>query len=435
MKHRKQSLHWLSFMLVLALVVAACGGAGDSGAAVEDDAADTAADAVAEGDLVQLTHWYHQYGEEGTQEAAARYAEECGAEVGADVEMVWVPGEYGDKLNAALLTDEAPDVFETSLNLDLVRSGLVAPLDDIYGDALDDFAPQALASNTIDGTLYGVKMIDDMGLLYYRKSMLEEAGVEPPTTLAELGDAIDALSQDRVKGLFMGNDGGIGVMASNILWSSGNERLDGTEVGFDNERTVEAFAEAQDFLANHGDGILVGAPTDWWDPSAFNDGLVAMQWTGLWAMPGIQAALGDDFGVVPWPALDAEGEPVTFWGGWSQFVNAKGDNVDKAKEYVQCLWINNTDIQQDWALSYGFHVPPRKSAAAEAEPLQTGPAAEAVEILYANGHADPPIWNGAMGTAYNDAVDNILRNGADPAAELQAAAETVRAELERLDLE
>ncbi|MCC6166202.1 MAG: extracellular solute-binding protein [Caldilineaceae bacterium] len=446
--HRKITL--ISMIMVIGLLLAACGGGGaatDTGsadsagdtagdaAAESSTPADTAADTAADTDLVELTHWYHQYGEEGTQQAAERYAVECGEAVGAKVTMVWVPGDYGAKLNAALLTAEAPDVFEGQPTLDMVRSGQIAAMDDIYGDALDDFTPQDIESVTIEGKKYAVKMLDDTGLLYYRKSMLEEAGIEPPTTLDELGAAIDALNDGRIKGIFMGNDGGIGVMASNILWSSGHAFLDGNEVGFYNERTVQAFAKAQEFMNAHKDGILVGAPTDWWDPSVFIDGLAAMQWGGLWAMPAIQEALGDDFGVIPWPALDADGMPSTFWGGWSQMVNLKGPNAAKALEYVKCLWIDNKDIQRDWNLSYGFHVPPRKSAAAEAEALQSGPAAEAVQILYNYGHPAPPLWTGAMGTIYGDAIDRILREGADPETEMAAAAEGVKAELERLNLQ
>ena len=61
-------------------------------------------------------------------------------------------------------------------------------------------------------------------------------------------------------------------------------------------------------------------------------------------------------------------------------VNARGQNVDAAKEFVRWLWIENTEFQQDWNLSYGFHVPPRISAAESAEPLQSRPPSEAVEL-------------------------------------------------------
>ena len=45
------------------------------------------------------------------------------------------------------------------------------------------------------------------------------------------------------------------------------------------------------------------------------------------------------------------------------FVNAKGKDVDAAKEYVKWLWIEQKKYQEDWCTSYGFHIPPRKLAA------------------------------------------------------------------------
>jgi multiple sugar transport system substrate-binding protein len=269
-------------------------------------------------------------------------------------------------------------------------------------------------------------------MLYYRKSMLDQAGVKPPTTLDELGAAIDKLTSGRTKGIFLGNDGGVGAVRDLVLWSSGHDLLEDNKPGFNNDDTVAAYIKMQQILKDHANGILIGAPTDWWDPSAFTQNLVAMQWTGLWAMPGIKKAIGDDFGVVPWPQPEAgKGKPATFWGGWTQFVNAKSKNLDAAKEYVKWLWIDNKEIQKDWSLSYGFHVPPRKSAAAEAEPLKSGPAAEAVKILNDYGHPNIPNWTGAMNTAWGDAVTNVLKNGADPKGEFDKAAQVVQAELDK----
>ncbi|MGH2558221.1 MAG: ABC transporter substrate-binding protein, partial [Thermomicrobiales bacterium] len=141
-------------------------------------------------DAITLKQWYHQYGEAGTQEAATRYAEEFTAAheaEGIQVEMTWVPGDYGTALSAALLTDEGPDVYETSPTVAMVKAEQCAPLDDLYTEEVKaDFHPNNIARNTIDGKIYGIKMIDDTGLLYYRKSLLEAAGVTPPTTMDEL---------------------------------------------------------------------------------------------------------------------------------------------------------------------------------------------------------------------------------------------------------
>ena len=115
--------------------------------------------------------------------------------------------------------------------------------------------------------------------------------------------------------------------------------------------------------------VLLGSPTDWWDPSSFTQGLAAMQWCGLWALPGIQKAVPDDFGVVPWPAFSSSvGKPSTFLGGWTAQVSAKAKNMEAAKAFVKWLWIDNAKDQEDFNLSYGFHIPPRKSLAAKGAP-------------------------------------------------------------------
>jgi multiple sugar transport system substrate-binding protein len=134
----------------------------------------------------------------------------------------------------------------------------------------------------------------------------------------ELIAAATALDDGRVKGLFVGNDGGINALYHIAPWSAGSDILVDNEIVFNNERTVLAYTKVKE-LYDSG-ALLEGSPTDWWDPGAFTQGLAAMQWTGLWAMPGIRAQIGDDFGIMPWPALDAEGRPATFWAGgqrWS----------------------------------------------------------------------------------------------------------------------
>ena len=382
---------------------------------------------------IRLTQWYHQYGEEGTQQAAQRYAEEYSTvNPNVEVEMVWVPGDYeATALPAALLSNEGPDVFEGHPDVAMVRAGQIVPLDDLFTPEIRaDFHPNNLAVNTIDDKIYAIKMIDDMGLLYYRRSMLEEAGVQPPTTMEELIAAAQELDTGRVKGLFLGNDGGISALIHIAPWSAGSDFIVNNEVVFNNERTAAAYDAVR--RLNETGALLVGAPTDWWDPSAFTQGLAAMQWTGLWAMPGIREGVGDDFGVVPWPAFDAQGTPTTFWAGWSTMVNAKSQHIEEAKQFAKWLWIDNVENQRDWSLSYGFHVPPRKSAAAEAEPLQSGPAAEAVQILNQYGKILVPQWTDAMDRALTDALSNIVKNGAPAADEVARAAQVCQEDLRRV---
>ncbi len=388
-------------------------------------------------DGMTLTQWYHEYGEAGTQDAALRYAQAYTSDPEGDpnvtIEMVWNVGDYAALLNAALLTEDGPDIYENGgITSAVVNANQAVPLNDILTPEVQaDFSPLSIQVNSFGDNVYGVKMVNDTGVIYYRPSMLEAAGIAPPTTMDELIAASTALGTGRQKGLFIGNDGGIGAFLTLLPQSAGSQFLDGDQVVFNNERTVLAYQKLVELQATGS--LLTGAPVEWFDPSSFTQGLVAMQWCGLWAMPQIQRELGEDFGVIPWPALDAEAgaTPVTFFGGWTQYVNGNRPNIDAAKAFVNWLWVTKTDLQTDWNLAYGFHVPPRNSVAASATALQSGPALEVVQILEQYGQILPPTWTATMGTILSDAVTNAVQNGGDIAAALADAQTQIEAEVQR----
>jgi multiple sugar transport system substrate-binding protein len=383
------------------------------------------------GDQITLVQYYHEYGEEGCAEASKRYADEyTTVKSTVKVDRQWIPGDYAQKLNAALLTDQAPDVFESSPDAARYKAGIIADVTDLYSGVKDDFNPAVIAASSWQDKIMGIRMIIDTGGIYCRKTVLDAAGVKPPSTLEELVAAAKALTTDKQKGLFLGNDG-IGGVFDQSIYASGVKKLvqDG-KVVFNTDRAAKAVTYIKQL--NDDNSVLVGAPTDWWDPSSLTGDLAAMQWCGLWAMPGIRKAIGEDFYVVPWPKMDDEGAPSTFLGGWTTFVAAKGKHVDEAKAFTKWLWIDNTADQQDWSLSYGFHIPPRKSAAGSAEKLKSGQAKEMWDAVDAYGHDEAPFWTGAMGTALSTAATNIIKNGADAKAELDTAAKTAQAELDKV---
>jgi multiple sugar transport system substrate-binding protein len=268
-------------------------------------------------------------------------------------------------------------------------------------------------------------------MLFYRRSFLDQAGIAPPSTVDELIEASKRLTKGGVKGLFAGNDGGGGVLGGPALWSAGLDYVRDHQVGFDDPLAAQAIGKLRELYT--GGGLLLGAVQDWAEPDAFTQGLVAMQWTGLWTVPAIQKALGDDFGVLPFPKLTGDGKPSVPVGAFGAMVNAKSKRVDEAKEFVRWLWIERTEYQEDFNLSYGFHIPPRKSIAAKASKLQSGQAADAVKFVQENAKAsNPPDWTSVMRTAFNDAVSRVVRDGAPADAEIKGAAQKTRDELKRL---
>lgn len=379
------------------------------------------------GSGTNLVQMFHAYGEAGTEQAIKRYAK---AYKEAAVTTQWITSsDFESKLFSALLTDNAPDLFEFHPQIQMVKSGQVADLTDIIDPVKDDFNPADIKSHTVDGKIYGVRMIDDPQFFFYRKSMLEKAKVEVPTTFDELMEAADKLTTGKVKGLYMGND--LHSVNDTLIWSAGAQHLDEkNQIAYHTDGVVEGLKKMRTLFTSGN--LLLGAPTESWDPSSFNQGLCAIQFCGMWAMPAIQDALGDDWGVFPFPKVTDSGKASVYNGGWSMFVNAKGKNVDAAKEYVKWLWIDQKEYQEDWATSYGFHIPPRASLAKEATKLKSGNAAEGVRLFNEFGHFDNIGWTQAMRTAFEDVFANCVRKNMDPEKALDRCDTAVNRELKKL---
>ncbi|WP_369274185.1 ABC transporter substrate-binding protein [Streptomyces sp. R11] len=379
------------------------------------------------GSGVDLNQYFHAYGEAGTEQAVKRYAK---AYEDANVTTQWITAaDFENKLFATLLTKNAPDLFEFHPQIQMVKSGQVADLTDIIEPVKDDFNPADIASHTVDGKIYGVRMIDDPQFFFYRPSLFEKAGVEVPQTLDELIEAAAKLTTGKVKGLYLGND--LHAVINPMIWSAGADTLDDkNQIAYHTDGVVEGLKKMRKLFTS-GD-LLLGAPTDYWDPSALNQGLCAMQFCGMWAMPQFQQTLGDDIGVFPFPKVTDNGKQSVYNGGWSMFVNAKGKNVDAAKEYVKWLWIDQKEYQEDWATSYGFHIPPRTSIAESADKLKSGLPAEGVKLFNEFGHFDNIGWTQAMITALEDVFADSVRKDGDPEASLDKADAAVNRELKKL---
>ncbi|GLV75155.1 MULTISPECIES: ABC transporter substrate-binding protein [Streptomyces] len=377
-----------------------------------------------------IEQWYHQYGEPGTEQAVRRYAD---AFEQANVRVQWRPGNYDQQTAAALLTDSGPDVFEASgPTLDQIQGGQVVDLTELLSEAKDDFNQAVLEQKTYQGKVWGIPQVIDTQLLYYRKSLLEDAGLEPPRTLDALIDAAKKLTTKEVKGLFLGNDGGPGVLAGTPLNAAGLSLVteDG-KVGFDDPAAARTLGKLHQLYAEKS--LLLGAPSDWSDPAAFTQGLTAMQWSGLWALPQVQKALGDDFGVLPFPQDGPDGKPAVPVGAYGAAVSAKTKHKAEAKAYVKWLWVDRTEYQEDFALRYGFHIPARISLARKAAKLRSGAAGEAARYATDYGHvSEPLLWTAASKTDYQDALSRIIKGGANPDRELRSVIRKAEAELRRV---
>lgn len=110
-----------------------------------------------------------------------------------------------DQLNQKISVELASggknlDVFmtrplqETKL---FIKNGWLRDLEELMADGeydAADFIPSALEIFQADGKTYGVPLVTEREILYYRKDLLEAAGIEVPTTFEELEAAAAALT-------------------------------------------------------------------------------------------------------------------------------------------------------------------------------------------------------------------------------------------------
>ena len=379
---------------------------------------------------VALDQWYHEYGEAGVKEAVTKYASEY---KDAKVTVGWHPGEYMKKLNATLLTNDVPDVFESEqgASLDMIKQGMVADLTDIVKPVESQFNPAVMKRFQFEGKYYAVPQVVDMQLLYYRKSVLEKAGVKPPKTFAELVAAANKVATGDMGGFFAGNNGGSDVLGTLFIWASGLEQFDEgrTKATFTDPAFYDALKQYREF--SKGKGLLQSASKEWFDGSPFANGETAMQWGGLWSMPDIEKALGDDFGVLPFPAIGAKGRPAVPFGAFGSCVAAKGKNVEEAKKFVKWLWIDEEDKQVEFADAFGTHIPSKVALVEKASKLKDGPGKEAADFVAKSGFTNDIMWTGPLGDAFGAAVTNVIKKNADPETEFKKVEALAVVELKR----
>ncbi len=365
---KKYWMRMSALLIVFALVAVACGNDDDEPVAVEDateepgdaeapaDAEDeTEADAL-EGAELTLWGWASSEAEDSQLTALV---DQFNSDTGANASFE-PQAEYDAALQASLVAGDPPDVFyvDSGKLPDLVDSSALAPVpdgvlsdpDDIYGSLRDVF--------TVDGTWYcPPKDFSTLGLVYDPVA-LEEAGVDVPTTWAELAAAAEALTTDDRIGLSFGAEY---ARAGAFLFQAGTDILtpDGTAVAIDSDGAREALQFLADLFA---DGYAK-APADidtGWGGEAFGSGSAAMTIEGNWIVGYLGNDFPDrDFAVAELPQGPAG--PGTFAFTVCYGVAASASDPDLSWAFVE--YLTNAAGAEAW--TSGFQVmPARESVAA-----------------------------------------------------------------------
>ena len=206
---------YVSLILAAALSAAALAGCGGSGTEAPGSKETTgkeaagqasAQDTVADGELSgEITFW-HSFTQgprlETIQKAADKFMAE-NPDVKINIETFsW--NDFYTKWTTGLASGNVPDM-STALPAqvaEMINVDALAPINDLIDDiGRDKFAETAIAEGTMDGNNYSVPLYRHAHVMWIRKDLLEQNGLEVPETWDELYEAAKTLTKDGVYGL------------------------------------------------------------------------------------------------------------------------------------------------------------------------------------------------------------------------------------------
>lgn len=180
--------------LTMALSLAACGSKTETPAATTSTpAATTSTPAAAE--KVELKVIAAQYGTK-TADWWAGFVTDFEKDY-PDIDLTVDVVSWNDiytVVNTRLANNDAPDLLNIDVFADYQAEDLLLPAEEfVSAETYAKFYPQFLEQSVVDGTVWAVPDLASARAMYYNVDILEAAGVEVPTTWAELKTACEKI--------------------------------------------------------------------------------------------------------------------------------------------------------------------------------------------------------------------------------------------------
>ncbi|MEM9770557.1 MAG: ABC transporter substrate-binding protein [Cyanobacteria bacterium P01_D01_bin.73] len=300
-------------------------------------------------------------------------------------------------------------------------------------EELAEFLPGDVDGGRYKGGLYRMPFRTDMGMLYYRKDLLDELGIAPPETFADLVSASKRLQEaDKTEWgyLWQGKQyEGLAAMVVEIFEGFGGFWVDPTTnaVGLDKPEAIAAV----EFLVDAIDeGISPPGTTTYTETETlrfFRNGSAAFlrNWPYVWAEANKpDSPIRGKVGIVP--MVHAPGKSSgACQGGWGLGINRFSKHPDEA--IAAAKFFAREDIQKQFVMEHSY-VASRKSLADDPDVTAKYPQySQLVEILDSSPVLRPPIAQYAQASdILQRYLTAALTQSMTPEAAMMAAARETR---------
>ncbi len=223
------------------------------------------------------------------------------------------------------------------------KNGWYAPLT-AYN--FSDYPKTIMGAASFGGKPYIVPLVTEWQVLYYRKDLLEQAGLKVPTTFAELEAAAAKLNSESVAGIASRGKGAAAVtQMSSYVYNYGGQYLDKGVAVFDSKPAIEATRFYGKLLGNYGPK---GVTSMSWENimPLFQAGKVAM-WTdasvfyGQVVDPSKTQIPVDKFGIANFPAGPKTNAPFIV-SSWGMSIANQSKKKDLAMKFLD--WATSKEL-------------------------------------------------------------------------------------------
>ncbi|MFJ6699587.1 extracellular solute-binding protein [Streptomyces sp. NPDC091272] len=335
----------------------------------------------------------------------------------------------GEKITAALASNDAPDVIEVG-NTQVAQyasSGGVKDLSEKKADLKgEDWLPGLAEPGRIDGKQFGIPWYAANRVVIYRKDHFAKAGIKaPPKTREEWTALTKKLNSGGNQGIYL--PGQTWYTLAGFIWDEGGDlavkegesykgTLDTPEAlaGMEFYKELQALGkgpkDSDEAKPNLADVVSKGDVSQYIAVPG-NVKLVEE------ANPGLKGK----FGYFPAPGPSADKPGASFTGGSDLIIPEASRHQDAAYEVIKAF--TGEKWQKDMAKTMSYV--PNKTSFADA--LTGNEGLEAMAAAAANGRATPnsPEWAAVEATNPIKGYMTAVLTGKDPATEAKKASESI----------
>jgi multiple sugar transport system substrate-binding protein len=265
--------------------------------------------------------------------------EDANPDIDVQIDVSYWKGLH-DKITTLIGAKNQPDlaIIGTSWLPEYVKAGVAQPMEQrVTGEFRGKFVENLLKGATMGEHMYGLPVATSVRALYYNKTMMDEAGLQPPKNWDELKAAAQKLAKPpKVYGLAMPiHADDQGDTFDYYLWAAGGDWFDANgNVTLNSPESVEALQFMVDLYKEH-----LTNPQPWTNNrdeqhKLFFNGRAAMIETGNFMIPSMEKnAPNLKWGVTQIPSKKKPGTLAIT--DTLAFFNRDGQNKDAVWKFVE----------------------------------------------------------------------------------------------------